>query len=249
MKTTCHKFFIFCVGLLFVQSLSAQVFKVQTREFSPYLVQNNATFNQTPLTGTKVQKDFDIINLTALNQDIIVRKIEILLNVVSNIDKALASYCFGVNCHGAEVFADTVTFLPNQSVALEIDFIEASAPGNSLIRYQVINKNNLSEQLNIYMNYAGVLAIQNYESNKRSFLLYPNPAKGALFLLNTGELKNEALQLQIKDVMGKVLVNQAANFSASDLLNLHIANLPAGLYSLELKASENTIFTQKLIID
>jgi len=216
----------------------------------PYVVANNATFNQAPLTGTKVQKDFDIINLTASNQDIIVRKYELVLNVLSINDKALASYCFGVNCHGAEVFADTVSFLPNQSVALEIDFIEASAPGQSLIRYQIINKNNLSDQLSVFMNYSGVLAIQKHELNNSAFLFYPNPTKGTLYLLNTTKQKDQGqMQVLIKDLTGKELFTRHINSDESEAIALPITELKGGLYIVALKAGEAIVFAQKLLIE
>ena len=248
MKYSPVKNIFLCLSLLVYQMASAQVFTVQTRESLPYHVPNNATFFQSPLTGTKVQKDFDILNTTNTYHDIIVRKSELLLNVLNANDKALASYCFGINCHGAEVFADTVSFLPYQSVALEIDFIEASAPGHSLIRYTVQDKNNPSDNLFIFMDYSGVLGIP-YQTKKDHYLLYPNPASQIIYLVPSVESKNEkTIGYQFYNMQGELCLDNAVTANNSGVAAIALEQLSKGLYYFVWQDQSGFRYREKILV-
>lgn len=209
-------------------------FKIVNRDITSSTVPNNALFFQVPIANTNIQKDFDVINLTNVNQEIIVKKTEVILNKISNNDVAKPSYCFGINCHGPEVFTDTVTFLPNQGVSLEIDFVEATQPGHSLIMYSVINKNNSSQISSLYMDYKGVVGIFE-NTNQNSIQIFPNPITEQLYLANLNSI--EKTHVEIFDLMGSKVFESTIN-SGEALMAINL-NLPNGYYNLKINSTLN----------
>ena len=239
----------FCLTIAISQNFLAQTttFKITNRALPGSIIPNNSTFYTTTSSLAAFKKEMDVVNLSNLTQEIIVRKTDLLLNVVSSTDKALPSYCFGIFCRNADTFADTVTFLPGQTVPLEFDFFEASNAGHSFIRYTISNKNNSSENDNINMDYQGVVSVTENLSPLNEYYLFPNPAKTVVYLVaKKGEAKQ--VSLKIKDSIGRVIYEDQVQFT-HQAITLSIENYKSGIYFIELEDGLNQSLHKKLIIE
>ena len=84
------------------------------------------------------------------------------------------------------------------------------------------------------------LANENFELSNNNFRFYPNPTNT---ILNIDNLLNvEITEIKIIDVLGKIVINQKADF---DKINLQ--NLDNGIYILSILSNENKVFYHKII--
>lgn len=77
------------------------------------------------------------------------------------------------------------------------------------------------------------------------FSVYPNPAKDAVKIQINNNL-NEKVQIQITDVMGKVVMS-AQQTPVNGLINLSLNNITSGLYFIKMNIN-GEIFSQKLTV-
>ncbi|HYV95228.1 MAG TPA: T9SS type A sorting domain-containing protein [Chitinophagales bacterium] len=76
-----------------------------------------------------------------------------------------------------------------------------------------------------------VTTVQNFSSSD-SLLLFPNPGDGLLTVKVPGKLTGA--EVRVNDMMGKYVYSGKAEFSTDGKLNLHLKNIPAGMYSLQI---------------
>ncbi len=81
------------------------------------------------------------------------------------------------------------------------------------------------------------LSIQEFKDN--SFIIYPNPSNGIIFLKNN--LNDDIQNIYIIDLTGKIVLNLKSNLS-----QINVQNLEKGIYILSIK-SENKIYNYKIV--
>lgn len=87
-------------------------------------------------------------------------------------------------------------------------------------------------------NYSVTTSILKTKSNKLDLKLFPNPTKGSLKIsgINSGNLK-------IYDAIGNLILEKHNEFK------LNLENLPKGVYFIQIVDSNNSLFSEKLIIN
>lgn len=85
------------------------------------------------------------------------------------------------------------------------------------------------------------LNVSNASPQKNSFSIYPNPTTGKVFLEN---LPQQIEAITVFDVLGKEVKQFPINLSS-----FSIANLPSGMYWVEVKTIDGVLGRQKLIKD
>ncbi|HTL09664.1 MAG TPA: T9SS type A sorting domain-containing protein, partial [Chitinophagaceae bacterium] len=84
-------------------------------------------------------------------------------------------------------------------------------------------------------------------SNEANIKLWPNPATGATLLLSLSSQQPGSTSLQLRSADGKLLLQKSISLvTGNNQLTLDIAQLPAGIYLLQLPLN-NDFITQKFI--
>jgi hypothetical protein len=139
----------------------------------------------------------------------------------------------------------------------KIGEINSSGSSNSNSTYQFID-NETSElsgeiyyrlkQIDNDLSYAySEIVVVNYENNGESICLFPNPIKkGENLYLSLSD--NSVVQIKIFDLTGKELVdNDIKNFTKDLIINT--ANIPYGIYLIQLKQRGSSPQVIKLIVN
>lgn len=83
------------------------------------------------------------------------------------------------------------------------------------------------------------------EFDKTQFIIYPNPAKAAVFIQKSND--NYPTEVEIFDLNGKLLISQKTE--NLQINSVSTENLATGLYLMNVKNNLGTTFTHKLVIE
>ncbi len=86
----------------------------------------------------------------------------------------------------------------------------------------------------------------NFEDGVQRALVYPNPARGILWL--QGEDIEPGTTIQILDLNGRLIKTFGQRTIQSGITRLNISGIPAGLYIIKIGNKDN-LFTDKIIIE
>lgn len=82
------------------------------------------------------------------------------------------------------------------------------------------------------------------EEIKPGIAAYPNPTSG-LFVLNLSDIKTGAAEVQVIDMMGRVVVNQKLHITQrKEQLSIDISNRSAGVYTIRVSTQDGTQLTK-----
>ncbi|MEZ4773956.1 MAG: N-acetylmuramoyl-L-alanine amidase [Bacteroidia bacterium] len=109
-------------------------------------------------------------------------------------------------------------------------------PGNNLYNKLPLLRNNVNltmEACEANTSLAGL--------NESDFLIYPNPSYGS-FSINWGMPLRTPAKIEIFDLLGeKVFMKEIPVITSGDQTDIHVSNLPAGIYSLRFDAGEKAV--------
>ena len=127
----------------------------------------------------------------------------------------------------------------NSNAARSYSFMHTTpVKGNNFYRLKQIDidgKANYSKVVNLY-----------FEEGPQRALVYPNPAKGQLWLQSEG-LK-AGTNIQLLDISGRVVRSFSTGTVQSGASRLNVAGIQAGLYLIRIGDKEHS-FTEKIIIE
>ncbi len=95
---------------------------------------------------------------------------------------------------------------------------------------------NYAEQIINVVNCVGV----NENLETVSLDVYPNPTTGK-FNLNISALELNNAELQVIDIVGKVIYTQNVNVQGSELVTLDLSNNPKGIYFVQIKNDDQSV--------
>ncbi len=81
---------------------------------------------------------------------------------------------------------------------------------------------------------------ENFEILNNSFKIYPNPVQNELIIDNL--LNLEIQELNITDILGKIILKQNSNFK-----KINLQDLKYGIYVLSILSNDNKVFQHKII--
>lgn len=102
------------------------------------------------------------------------------------------------------------------------------------------NISNWSEEWNFRIMNTGI-----DEADASDITVYPNPSNGQ-FSVAFNKAEGENIQLQVLDMVGKVMYEESLNFANGSVQNIN-ATLPEGIYILQLRKGDE-IYTDKITI-
>ncbi len=79
------------------------------------------------------------------------------------------------------------------------------------------------------------------QSSKNSINLYPNPTNG-IVMINQSSINNSNYEIQVYDVFGKLILSQ------NNIPTIDLSNFANGIYSLELKSTNNGLQKSKIVL-
>ncbi len=127
----------------------------------------------------------------------------------------------------------------NSNTELSYSFMHNTAvKGNNFYRLKQVDLDGKAT-------YSKVIQLYFEEGAQRS-LVYPNPAKGQLWL--QGESVNASATVKIVDVNGRVVRAFGKGTIQAGASRLNISGIPAGLYIIKI-GDRNNMFTEKILIE
>lgn len=245
---------IYLFTILFLASfigIKAQstVFKI-VNSTNSVTVNDNDVFNQvtTPLNTT--EHDLEVTNLTANTITISVRKYEDVLNTVAPGDVAQAYFCTNSTCYPAEVMSAPLVLTANETAIFKADLLEASAVGESSIRYKFTDAANTSDYLMVNMKYNAPVSVK---SNKALFTnvsgVYPNPSISKSYVNITSAQNLDGVNISILNSLGALVNSKTINLnSGTNKVMIDSESLSSGMYFISITSGASTA-TRKIIIN
>lgn len=127
----------------------------------------------------------------------------------------------------------------NSSTELSYNFIHNTpVKGSNFYRLKQID-------LDGKVSYSKIIQL-NFEDGVQRALVYPNPAKGQVWL--QGDSFNASTTVQIVDVNGRVIRAFGKGTIQQTASRLNLIGIPAGLYLIKI-GDRNNMFTEKIIIE
>lgn len=113
-----------------------------------------------------------------------------------------------------------------------------SGVGEFVVRYTYTEGGceNFAEQVITVVNCVGV----NENNENISLEVYPNPTSGK-FNLNINAIDMRDAELQVIDIVGKVVYSQEVNITGSHIFTLDISDNPGGIYFVQIKNDTQSI--------
>jgi hypothetical protein len=212
----------------------------------------------TPNGNTKYT--FDIKNNSTTSKVYNVKRYDVKRNVCDP-DTALAYFCFGGLCYGADtkISPNTITLGPGKSASdttaayymLIADLDEVCTRGCNFIKYTFFNVNNPADSAQVSLNYNNcqflVSAVRENVKNVFSLEIFPNPAKeSARITINASRVSDASIMLF--NSLGEMLSEK--NVSVREGKNsypLDVSALPEGIYFVSIKSANSTT-ARKLVV-
>jgi hypothetical protein len=97
----------------------------------------------------------------------------------------------------------------------------------------------------VRMNFGTNISVEENEMSNANLLVYPNPAQNNISI-DIAEYKNEALDIDVLDYSGKIILSNALHQSHADTQEIDIADLTSGMYMVRI--SSQTLSTTKRFI-
>lgn len=87
------------------------------------------------------------------------------------------------------------------------------------------------------------------QTNDAHFVLFPNPTKENKFFIATRNLEGQQLNVEVYSMLGQSLLSENQTVGANGLVEVNIASLAAGVYTVSLSTENAQRFTTKLIVE
>jgi hypothetical protein len=92
---------------------------------------------------------------------------------------------------------------------------------------------------------SGIVVLRTDRTNSNTYAIYPNPARDIITIATTGATATNNGLIRLFDMSGRMLLQQKITSSNQQL---SVGTLAGGTYFLQLSASGNILYTQKIII-
>ncbi len=127
-------------------------------------------------------------------------------------------------------------------------FLHTAHPADPTYDRQISGKVYHNEALKFTIDSSGTTTISDYPMAAESLLIYPNPASNVIHFISPVSVSGSSIEYLIFDETGKLqLYNKKQGSSlAGDVETIHIGNLPAGCYFLQL-VSDKKYYTGEFI--
>lgn len=250
------KFIISALSVLSVAAF-AQTTSIQLKDVNNSNAVIPANGNLYKFVGANhtISFDIDITNMGSTQNTYNVKRYDYVLNT-----NASAHFCFGGNCYtsATEVSPNPLTLNSGQSASqvagsynlLTVELDEAPTVGISKIKYTFFNTANVSDSVQITVNYNVTAPVGIKENTKTigSLELFPNPAKGFTSIRINSPIAAES-ELMVYNSLGEVVYSKNLFLNeGKNKIDVNLENLPSGVYFASLKTGEASI-SKKLIIN
>lgn len=98
-----------------------------------------------------------------------------------------------------------------------------------------------ANNVKVYRSQKDVVGLEDIYAERSSVMVYPNPANNIVYIQSSGEIFN---QVSIVNLLGETLIKDVQNHTKA---SINVANLPAGIYIVQVKL-KNQLVQQKLVI-
>jgi hypothetical protein len=238
--------------LLFSFVLRAQMstFEIREIERSDFTISLNSLYYQTAIPYQTTERSFIIKNTSSVSQTISIKKSEILLNTLSNFDKAEAFFCTGVTCYASHIFTGAMVLNAGQTAVFKAQLIEASTTGESIVSYKFSN-NTTNESTVITIKYnsplAGFSKLESAPSKLNSLKIYQSNLGKSLNIISSETLSNSILKIQ--DTNGALIYSQKIGSQGYEaVISLESIAIHSGIYFASIITEDNST-TKKIIIN
>jgi hypothetical protein len=218
----------------------------------------DAVISVTQAAFSNKKVTFDIKNTSGTTKTYNAKRYDILLNDNST-DTAIAYFCFGGLCYGAQTYVspNPITLGPGKSASdttaayymLIADLDEASTRGCSYIKYTFFNVNQVSDSIQVSIKYNCYLAgVKDIQGEISSIHVYPNPARETA-KLQINSLNTYETNVMLYNSLGDLVITKPVSVKeGKNSINMDISSLPVGIYFISMKSGTGTL-TKKLIIN
>lgn len=208
------------------------------------------------VSNTKVT--IDIKNVGSTTQSYIAKRYDVLLNTAGT-STAEAYFCIAGSCYGPPtIISPTPLTLNSMQSASELqgqyqmlvaDLDEATAVGQSIVKYTFQNTNNANDSVQISIKYNATPAgIKKTQLAENKFSISPNPTTDNLNILFNSDL-NTSSEIILYNSLGEiVLIEKHELNSGKNNIKININNLSKGVYVASLQTTNSTI-TKKFVIN
>jgi hypothetical protein len=234
-------------------NLSAQSSIQLTNKKTSTVLQPNSTIFTPSYADSVLKITIDIKNTSSSPKNYRAKRYDELLHATPNAT-ASAFFCIAGTCYPSDTYVSggVLTLNGKQSASeiigeyqmLEADLYETESVGLSIVRYTFFNVDDISDSVQIVMNYNGSLAGIK-ESGKivqSPFRLFPNPSTNGIVTVDASANVNK---LEVVNLLGSTVLTQENIITGRHSLN--VADLPAGTYFVKVADNKGT-YTEKLII-
>jgi hypothetical protein len=226
-----------------ISSLDAQSITVRnTADGST--ISNGSVFYGVTTASNITEIDFEFKNTSATSKNFHVKRYDLVVNKISATDSAEAYYCTGLNCYPPTT---TITPAPvalgaNSTIALKLYLTEASAIGQTSIKYEVYDAANPTDMVSFTIKYNSPTSVKTTENVFTLSDVYPNPVNGKAFIsLNSAAAVNGG-SINITNSLGSVVSLRGLDLSqGKNTIPLETESLASGIYFVTITAKNQRI--------
>lgn len=154
------------------------------------------------------------------------------------------------NCDEEPIETGTYTDYTSGGAPIEVDYY-AYSNGDADVEFHVLNdaehvwlQKNSTYIWKFFNQYEGVLSVDKEELSKGNVSIYPNPVENLVNISLTDVNINEAYQIQVVDMNGKVIEQTK---SSNLLTQVNLESINSGVYFVKL-FNKDFYYTHKLIV-
>jgi hypothetical protein len=206
-------------------------------------IANGSSFYQATTAGNIIEVDFEFKNTSSSSKNYHVKKYDLQVNKVNSSDLAEAYYCTGLNCYPptTTITPTPVTLGANTTIALKLYLSEASAVGESTIKYEIYDVANPGDMVSFTIKYNGPLSVKTTENVVALSDIYPNPASSKAFI-NLNSIAVISGNVSITNTLGSVVSSKAVEISqGKNTISLDTENLTSGIYFVTIYAKNQRL--------
>jgi hypothetical protein len=239
------KKFVLLLTLPLAGLLQAQSSFILTDIVGAKSILANSTVSLTTKAGLTTGFDVDITNTTNVQHTYILKRYDIVLNVVGT-STAFANFCFNGACTGSDVvISSPKTLNGGQSAAqtgtdnqiMTADLQEADAKGYSLIKYTFVNTANSADSIQFKIQYntaplgAGIAGVSGTEPVQH---IFPSVTRDQLNFETAGKQGT----IQIFDLTGAQVYSRESTNANGEILKINTSSFAAGLYVFKFEGTQ-----------
>ena len=237
--------FLIGAGLMSAQTLS---FTIKDKDNGMNLVSANQIITMTTSANGTFKRTFDIKNTSAATATFTMRKFEDLLNT-ANQTTAAAYFCFDILCFQPATMAATIELTAGQSFSFFPYLDEASAVGQSDVRYKFWNNADpTNDALTFTMRYNPPAGINEDVRNIAGISnAYPMPSTSNV---NFDLIANEpgTISVSVINALGSMVITKSVEVkNGKNTIGVDVNELSSGIYFARFGDGKYSI-SKKIII-